>query len=116
MKSNNLYCDLSKLITMLDGDMESVKEMVTEFFDTIPSYFEESVTAYESGDLITLKSVLHKLKGSISLIANDSVSSEIVALHASAGSDDAKTSAGMESLKKWFPVLCDELRDELKRL
>ena len=116
MSSNNRYCDLQKLITMLDGDMPSVKEMVEEFFETIPSYFEEAVTAYEAGDLINLKSVLHKLKGSIGLVANEQIAAEIVTIHASALTDDQKLKSGMENLKEWFPILCEELKCEKNAL
>lgn len=116
MSSNNRYCDLQKLITMLDGDMPSVKEMVTEFFETIPTYFEEAVTAYEAGDLQRLKGVLHKLKGSIGLVANEQIAAEIVTLHASALTDDQKLKSGMENLKEWFPVLCEELKCEKNAL
>lgn len=116
MVKNNKYCNLNKLITMLDGDMPSVKEMVIEFFDTIPAYFEEAVTAYEAGDLQRLKGVLHKLKGSIGLIANDQVAAEIVTLHSSVGTDTEKIKTGMESLKHWYPVLCEELKSEMNTL
>lgn len=116
MNNNNKYCDLQKLIVMLDGDMPSVKEMVIEFFDTMPSYFEESVAAHNAGDIIALKSVLHKLKGSISLIANEKIASEVVTLYASVGTDTEKFNSGMESLKNWFPVLCDELKGEMESI
>ncbi|HCT93510.1 MAG TPA: hypothetical protein DF637_01555 [Rikenellaceae bacterium] len=116
MMKDNKYCNLDKLITMLDGDMPSVKEMVEEFLDTIPAYFEDSVSAYEAGDLIKLKSVIHKLKGSIGLIANEQIAAEIVTLHASVGTDKDKINTGMERLKQWFPVLCDELKSEMNAL
>ena len=116
MVKDNKYCDLNKLITMLDGDMPSVKEMVEEFCDTIPAYFEESVAAHKAWDLIALKSVLHKLKGSISLIANEKIAAEVVILYASVGTDTEKLNSGMESLKRWFPALCDELKGEMESI
>ena len=116
MNNNNKYCDLQKLIAMLDGDMPSVKEMVIEFFDTIPAYFEEAVTSYEAGDLQRLKGVLHKLKGSIGLIANDQIAADIVSLHASALTDDQNLKSSMERMKQWFPILCDELKGEMESI
>ncbi len=112
MKSDNKYCDLSKLITMLDGDMDSVKEMVYEYLESIPGYFEDALDAYEKNDLVKLKGILHKLKGNISMIANDQITADIVSLHASAGTDQQKLTEGMEGLKNWFPVLCEELKAE----
>ncbi len=108
-------CDWNKLVDALGNDNEAICQIILKFLEVTPAYFDELLASYERKDFENLRSISHKFKSSISLIANSSLIENIQEINNLAKNPENLTplDSNIEYIKIWFPKLCQELRDGL---
>ena len=74
--SERLY-DLKQLRDLSAGSDDFVQSMIETFLEHTPGQLDEMVEAYESGDLVTVGSIAHKIKPNIDLFSISSISTDI---------------------------------------
>lgn len=58
----NTQLDRTFLQDLFDGDLVYASEVFNDFIQTLPEYWNEVQTAYDSNDLNALKAAVHKCK------------------------------------------------------
>jgi HPt (histidine-containing phosphotransfer) domain-containing protein len=99
----------------MGNDATLTKMMLMKFLEVAPGYAAEMQTAYADGDLETLRQVSHKLKSSVTMLANDEIAGKIKHINEYAGNSDfhSRIPELMEEFNAWFPKLHDEITKEL---
>ena len=114
-----LQCsDVDKLRKAMGNDATLTKMMLMKFLEVAPGYAGEMQTAWADGDFEKLRQVSHKLKSSVTMLANDEIAGKIKEINEYAGNSElhAHIPRMMEEFNVWFPKLHDEITSELSNM
>jgi len=71
-KEEQLY-DLGYLFNILGGNKDQVMEMLVEFMQYIPEYYQDLLVAFEKKETREISKRAHKIKSSVDLLASQSI-------------------------------------------
>jgi PAS domain S-box-containing protein len=109
---------ITKLSQALGNDPNQIKMMISKFLEISPIYYQEVLNGYENKDYALVRKSSHKIKSIVELLASKSIVNNIRLINQFAESkkDRQKLQLLIKYFRETFPRLCDELKDELKKL
>jgi len=112
-KAQNLY-DLSKLTYMLNGDVKQINLMVEKFLKYTPDSIIEIKKALAEDDFEELTSILHKVKSSVSLVANSAINTLLNSVYDSLSSTKNKShfKTQITDLVQTIELLLEQLKNK----
>ena len=108
--SDILY-DLQQLRDLSAGSEEFVQSMIETFLEHTPGQLDEMVSAYDSGDLVTVGSIAHKIKPNIDLFNINSITADIRVVE-----EKGKSGVNDEALKESIMRVRDILRESFNQM
>lgn len=109
-KEKKLF-QLVKLNKLLGGNQKQVRIMLNKFLEVTPSYIVELEDALKSNDFEQVSRILHKLKSSVNLIANDEIIANLGELY-----KVSEEKMNYNLLKQKLPLLINTLGLLIKEL
>lgn len=111
------FADTEKLRSLFRGDNLATAEMLQKFLEIVPPYYNAAMDAFNKDDFKMLHTHIHKLKSSIAIVAKGRAVENINIVNSLSekGTGSAALRREMKFLMQWFPQLCAELNEELKK-
>jgi len=117
-KNHQIEIDLQYMSQVCFGKVELMKQMIKIFIDQTPAQIDALRLHYANKDWNSFRSVAHKLKSSVAVLGNQSLSQDIEVLELSAAKEEGlevvpeileRSIAGCEGS-------VEELKEKLKQL